>query len=427
MLEVHALVEDGVVSHFPYEFLRDNCLCPLCFHAESSSRLTSFSTLDVDETVVTAEPIVASTQDTRLGKRAAVAEAEQAQQCVKLTWSSGHESVFRYEWLRERCFSDVARSQRAVDMDLFSLVESTGLAAEAGWHAEVEEASSPVGPGRRERQASLLPRFDLAELESSPRSMLGWCHAMEKFGVAMVRTPNHNSVLKRFTDLFGFREWCSYGEYYVVENKQSSTDDGDAANNVAGQPERQANNLAYTGLPLAFHTDLPHYSSPPQVQLLHCISQTSCPGGFNKLVDGFAVAEQLRSEAPEAFELLATIRMEYKDFHHETLWDSGPGGDDASDRSIFGGRAPETPRLGERREVGFFLRYAHPVISVEDPNEWRTSRVTRINFSDRARQHPRASNVPATRAAPSDPHTHRVSLLSLMLDTPRESRSSASS
>ena len=63
--------------------------------------------------------------------------------------------------------------------------------------------------------------------------------------------------------------------------------------------------------------------------------------------------------------------------------------------------APETPRLGERREVGFFLRYAHPVISVEDPNEWRTSRVTRINFSDRARQPPRASNVPATRAAPS--------------------------
>ena len=41
------------------------------------------------------------------------------------------------------------------------------------------------------------------------RAMLGWSHAMEKFGVAMVSTSNASGVLKRFTDLFGFREWCS--------------------------------------------------------------------------------------------------------------------------------------------------------------------------------------------------------------------------
>ena len=32
-----------------------------------------------------------------------------------------------------------------------------------------------------------------------------------------------------------------------------------------GEEETQSNNLAYTGLPLQFHTDLPHYASPPQV------------------------------------------------------------------------------------------------------------------------------------------------------------------
>ena len=166
----------------------------------------------------------------------------------------------------------------------------------------------------------------------------------------------------------------------VVENKQSVEAE------PGGEDGTQANNLAYTGLPLQFHTDLPHYSSPPQVQLLHCISQTSCPGGSNKLVDGFAVAEELRREDPEAFRLLATVRMEYKDFHRETIWDAGPGGDDASDGAVFGGRPNnDTPRIGQRREVGFFLRHAHPVISLEDPEAWQTSPVRRINFSDHHR------------------------------------------
>jgi hypothetical protein len=122
-----------------------------------------------------------------------------------------------------------------------------------------------------------------------------------------------------------------------------------------------------------------------QVQLLHCISQTSCAGGSNKLVDGFAVAEQMRREHPEAFELLATVRVEYKDCHREVLWDSGPGGDAESDGSAFGGRPNDTPRLGGRREVDFFLRHAHPVVSVEDPRRWRTSRITRVNYSDHHR------------------------------------------
>lgn len=126
-----------------------------------------------------------------------------------------------------------------------------------------------------------------------------------------------------------------------------------------------------------------------------CISQCSCEGGANKLVDGFAVGEQLRREHPEAFELLATVQaqgtvalrephlvplqrgptdshamsadptrapgpcheltrrralaqMEYKDYHSETLWDSGPGGNNESDGAALGGRPNDTPRMGSR-------------------------------------------------------------------------------
>lgn len=67
------------------------------------------------------------------------------------------------------------------------------------------------------------------------------------------------------------------------------------------------------------------------------------------------------------------------------MWDSGPGGDAHSDGTAFGGRPNDTPRLGNRREVDFLLRYAHPVIMLEDAREWRTSRVCRINYSDHHR------------------------------------------
>ena len=131
----------------------------------------------------------------------------------------------------------VARQHsRRNDMDLFDLVESTPRLTEAAGGLAARESSLPVGPGRRESQARLIPRFDLSELATSAESMLGWCHAMEKYGVAVVRTTNASGVLKTFTELFGFREWCSYGEFYVVENKQTVPTHADA-------PIEQANNL----------------------------------------------------------------------------------------------------------------------------------------------------------------------------------------
>ena len=460
MLEMQNLVDEGVVSRFPYVFLRDNCVCESCFHSNSSSRLTSFSVLDLDDRVVQAQVEWATpAQDTRLGRVGDV-HAPATAECVRLQWSSGHESVYPLTWLRERCFSDTQQRRRTSSMDLFSLLEETGV-ADAACGAEVTGSARPVGFGRRESQCRHIPRFPLERLATDSTAMLGWCHAMEKYGVAIVQTDNTSGVLKTFTELFGFREWwcvarmrlaraayslrspsnpiarphspcslpvcpritspplsspllpspplspstlllppprilaarhgSSYGEFYVVENKQSAAPPPDAADaseaseGAERADQKQANNLAYTGLPLQFHTDLPHYASPPQVQLLHCISQTSCEGGANKLVDGFAVAEYMREHHPAAFQLLTSVRMEYKDFHREVLWDSGPGGDTHSDGAAFGGRPNDTPRLGTRREVDFFLRYGHPVISLDDPSDPRTSRVSRINYSDHHR------------------------------------------
>ena len=62
-------------------------------------------------------------------------------------------------------------------------------------------------------------------------------------------------------------------------------------------------NLAYTGLPIAPHTDNPYRDPVPTVQLLHCLA-TAVEGGDSGLVDGFMAAARLRAKDPAAFEIL---------------------------------------------------------------------------------------------------------------------------
>lgn len=81
-------------------------------------------------------------------------------------------------------------------------------------------------------------------------------------------------------------------------------------------------NLAYTSENLGVHTDLPYYTYPPGVQLLHCIKQFKGVGGRSHLVDGFLVAEQMRENYPQEFKTLYQVPVEfydvgkdYTDFH----------------------------------------------------------------------------------------------------------------
>jgi gamma-butyrobetaine dioxygenase len=52
---------------------------------------------------------------------------------------------------------------------------------------------------------------------------------------------------------------------------------------------------------------------PPGYQLLHCL-ENSAQGGHSIFADGISVAESLRNNNPEAFELLASVRIPYR-FH----------------------------------------------------------------------------------------------------------------
>jgi gamma-butyrobetaine dioxygenase len=78
-----------------------------------------------------------------------------------------------------------------------------------------------------------------------------------------------------------------------------------------------ANDLAYTPLPLDPHTDNPYRAPVPGIQLLHCLSNRT-PGGLSTLVDGLAVAQALRQQAPDEFAVLAATNVRFRYVDAET-------------------------------------------------------------------------------------------------------------
>lgn len=78
--------------------------------------------------------------------------------------------------------------------------------------------------------------------------------------------------------------------------------------------EPNAVNLAYTSARLGVHTDLPYYVYPPGVQILHCLRQyQEGEGGESHLVDGFRVADQMKTHYTEHYRILCEVPVEFYD------------------------------------------------------------------------------------------------------------------
>lgn len=69
-------------------------------------------------------------------------------------------------------------------------------------------------------------------------------------------------------------------------------------------------NLADSALALLPHTDNPYRVTPPDLQLLHAL-ETPEEGGETWLVDGLALVEHLRAEAPDTLALLTTVPVRF--------------------------------------------------------------------------------------------------------------------
>ena len=115
-----------------------------------------------------------------------------------------------------------------------------------------------------------------------------------KYGfVIFKRVPTKNNFIVNFANSIGSIRRTNFGEFFNVKSKPNPND------------------LAYTSLPLAPHTDNPYRNPVPCIQILHCI-ENKVNGGLSTLVDGYTVSNKLKKDFPDYFQILTEVKVRFQ-------------------------------------------------------------------------------------------------------------------
>ena len=115
-----------------------------------------------------------------------------------------------------------------------------------------------------------------------------------KYGFVIFKNvPIENNFVVNFANSIGSIRRTNFGEFFNVKSKPNPND------------------LAYTSLPLAPHTDNPYRNPVPCIQILHCI-ENKVNGGFSTLVDGLTVTEELKKNYPDYYKILTEVKVRFQ-------------------------------------------------------------------------------------------------------------------
>lgn len=238
-----------------------------------------------------------------------------------VAWTDDTTSQFPTIWLRDNCPSGLHPETHERLLDLLAIDEAPVLitAAIDGGFAVLEYDDGHVSrmplallnahrPGRRaddagtianqlwraDLEASGIPRHVSAAIMTDDQALKTWMRDTATLGLTIVENLQNSidagvDVAKRI----GFLRATNFGTTFEVINKPDP------------------NNLAYTSVALPLHTDLPNQEVPPGYQFLHCLANEATGGG-SLFADGFAMAEDLRQDDPDAFRLLCDIPIPFR-------------------------------------------------------------------------------------------------------------------
>lgn len=244
---------------------------------------------------------------------------------VFVQWSDDRWSHFHYQWLRDncqcpQCVNAVTREQvfEIVDVpDNLTASEAT-LASDgelnvvwedghiscysAGWlrdhgydpHSRAERLARQRTV--RTWMAGLdIPTFDYSSVMNDDQALLQWLLAARDVGVTrMINMPTLEETMEKVALRISFIRESNFGVVFEVRTKVEAV-----------------NSNAYTSLELPHHTDLPTRELQPGLQFLHCLVNDAT-GGESTFVDGFSIAQRLRTEYPEDFRLLTQVPVAFR-------------------------------------------------------------------------------------------------------------------
>ncbi len=238
-----------------------------------------------------------------------------------VTWTDKTTTQFPTIWLRDNCPSGLHPETHERLLDLLAIDEAPVLISAVldGDFAVLEFEDGHVSrmpvalmsahrPGRRADDAGTIPeqlwRADLAAAgiprhASAPimadnQALSRWMKDTATLGLTIVeQLQDRIEAGVEVAERVGFLRATNFGTTFEVINKPDP------------------NNLAYTSVALPLHTDLPNQEVPPGYQFLHCLANEATGGG-SLFADGFAMAEDLRHDDPEAFRLLCEVQIPFR-------------------------------------------------------------------------------------------------------------------
>ncbi|CAE7442076.1 unnamed protein product [Symbiodinium sp. CCMP2456] len=156
-----------------------------------------------------------------------------------------------------------------------------------------------------------LAVFDYSAVANQEASKLALIEALLTSGTALIRkAPRESGTVINFARMISTLRETEWGPWFNVRTKPD-------ASQVGGSVKRD---LAYTPRAIGFHTDNPYRSPTPDFQLLHavehcfCKDKVPCPecSVINYLVDGFHIAELLKKESREDFDMLSQVPVRFE-------------------------------------------------------------------------------------------------------------------
>ncbi len=188
---------------------------------------------------------------------------------LNIVWSENkHQSQYELKWLRDHCYTEI-NNKKYISPYKF-------------WDAGLKKNFNKI-------------KLDHDDIIKENRYLKKWLSLLNSYGFAIVKNSptRKRSGFKILNKISHHRE-TFFGTPFEVINIS------------------RPNNTAYTAQALRNHTDLPYFEYAPGYQFLHCLVNDA-NGGLSSVVDGFAVANYIKRNEKDIFNILTKTYVKFKD------------------------------------------------------------------------------------------------------------------
>jgi len=243
---------------------------------------------------------------------------------IKINWQDKKISKFHFLWLRDNCSTAIHQDSKMRNFNLLSVsknIKPTNIKIddnkliiywnennhiscyEAKWlrdHCYTELNNQKFQSPYFLWNKTLKKKFNKVTLNhdniiNNKEELIRWLQLLHKYGFAIIKnSPTKKKSAFKILNMISHHRETFFGTPFEVVDLP------------------KPNNQAYTADALTNHTDLPYYEYAPGYQFLHCLVNDA-NGGDSTAVDGFAVANHLKQNEKEVFNILTSTNVKFKD------------------------------------------------------------------------------------------------------------------